>query len=66
MRVAGATPSATVMIGDSRVDLATARAAGVRFCHARYGFGAESVRHDELTDADWVIRAPSDLLPLIR
>jgi phosphoglycolate phosphatase len=36
---ASATPQAALLIGDSPVDLATARAAGTRICLARYGFG---------------------------
>jgi phosphoglycolate phosphatase len=33
-------PERTILVGDSAVDAATARAAGARFCLARYGFGA--------------------------
>jgi phosphoglycolate phosphatase len=36
---AGATPASTIMVGDSRIDLETARRAGTRICLARYGFG---------------------------
>jgi phosphoglycolate phosphatase len=36
---AGGDASSTVLIGDSPVDLATARNAGARICLARYGFG---------------------------
>jgi phosphoglycolate phosphatase len=36
---ANVTPDATLLIGDSPVDLATARAAGTSICLARYGFG---------------------------
>ncbi len=36
---AGATPSETLLIGDSPVDRATARNAGTGICLARYGFG---------------------------
>lgn len=49
---ASVTPEATLLIGDSPVDYATARAAGTRICLARYGFGyrfdANSFRGDEL------------------
>jgi phosphoglycolate phosphatase len=34
-------PERTILVGDSPVDALTARAAGTRFCLARYGFGAE-------------------------
>lgn len=36
---AGAAPADTLLVGDSAVDLATARNAGTRICLARYGFG---------------------------
>lgn len=49
---AGVTPAQTVLVGDSPVDLATARRAGTRICLARYGFGyrfdANGFRGDEL------------------
>ncbi len=45
------TGAETVMVGDSAIDLATARAAGTRVCVARYGFGfkphAIDLRGDE-------------------
>jgi phosphoglycolate phosphatase len=36
---AAATPETTWLVGDSRVDLETARRAGARICLVRYGFG---------------------------
>ena len=49
---ARATPAATVLVGDSPIDLQTARNAGAQICLARYGFGyrfgADSFRGDEL------------------
>jgi phosphoglycolate phosphatase len=39
MSNAGVTPADTVLIGDSPVDLETARQAGTGICLARYGFG---------------------------
>jgi len=56
--------SSTLLIGDSRVDLQTARAAGTRICLARYGFGFASVRDDDLTADDRTIGFPVDLLEL--
>jgi phosphoglycolate phosphatase len=48
----GSTPASTVLVGDSPVDLATARQAGTRICLARYGFGyrfePDAFRGDEL------------------
>ncbi|HEX6465171.1 MAG TPA: HAD-IA family hydrolase [Vicinamibacterales bacterium] len=42
MTSAAAVPSDTLMVGDSAIDLKTARAAGVRICLVRYGFGFRS------------------------
>lgn len=39
---AGATTVTTLMVGDSAIDLKTARAAGVRICLVRYGFGFQT------------------------
>jgi phosphoglycolate phosphatase len=36
---AGVLPAETLMVGDSPIDLATARAAGTQICLVRYGFG---------------------------
>ena len=44
MAVAGTGTSETVMVGDSAIDLRTARAAGTRICLVRYGFGFWSVK----------------------
>jgi phosphoglycolate phosphatase len=48
---AGASPSETLLVGDSPIDLATARGAGTHICLARYGFGyrfdGNSFRGDE-------------------
>jgi phosphoglycolate phosphatase len=57
------TPGATTMVGDSPIDAATARAAGVVSCVARYGFGFRPdppLRGDEL-----VADAPADLPRLL-
>lgn len=39
MTSAAAAPPETLMVGDSAIDLKTARAAGVHICLVRYGFG---------------------------
>jgi phosphoglycolate phosphatase len=39
---AGTTARDTVMVGDSAIDLRTARAAGTRICLLRYGFGFQT------------------------
>ena len=48
-------------IGDSAVDLRTARNAGTRFCHARYGFGSHQFPEDEIGPADWVVDSAFEL-----
>ena len=61
---AGVQPARVLMVGDSPIDLATARNAGTRICLARYGFGyrftAADFRGDEL-----FIESPADLVSLI-
>jgi phosphoglycolate phosphatase-like HAD superfamily hydrolase len=51
---------ATVLVGDSPIDVETARRAGVRLCLARYGFGyrREGIEADA---ADLVVDDPRDL-----
>jgi phosphoglycolate phosphatase len=48
---AGVTPAETLLVGDSPVDLATARRAGTHICLTRYGFGyrfdSDGFRGDE-------------------
>jgi phosphoglycolate phosphatase len=57
-------PARVLMVGDSPVDLATARNAGTKICLARYGFGyrfdAADFRGEEL-----FIDAPGDLPKLL-
>jgi phosphoglycolate phosphatase len=57
---ASAAPSSTVLVGDSPIDLETARRAGTGICLARYGFGYRfdraRFRGDELFVSD-----PSEL-----
>lgn len=56
--------SSTLLIGDSSVDLRTARNAGSPLCLARYGFGFSSVCAADLTVADRTINDPIELLDL--
>jgi phosphoglycolate phosphatase len=63
MAEAGAGHAATLMVGDSSVDVQTARNAGVQACGVRYGFAPETLSDpapDLLIDrmeqlADWVL-----------
>ena len=61
MRQYQAAPRQTVLVGDSPIDAATARAAGAMFCWARYGFGAL----EELAEADAQANSPLDVPPAI-
>jgi phosphoglycolate phosphatase len=56
----------TILVGDSEVDLATARAGGVRICLARYGFGFVRVDPATLGRDDWYLDQPQDLLGLLQ
>jgi phosphoglycolate phosphatase len=67
MREAGVGRAATLMVGDSVVDVETARNAGVRSCGVRFGFAPDSFDRtppDLLVDrmgdlADWVLNLKS-------
>jgi phosphoglycolate phosphatase len=59
MREAGATPSETLLVGDSGVDVQTARNAGVRSCGVTWGFQPEAF---EVDPPDLLIRDPRQLL----
>jgi phosphoglycolate phosphatase len=63
MAKAGATPEETVLVGDSRVDVATARAAGVAVVAVTWGLGAR----DELVaaGASALVDAPAELAPYL-
>ena len=61
MGAAGGSAARTLLIGDSAVDLRTARNAGTRFCHARYGFGSHQFPDDEIGPADWVVDSAFEL-----
>jgi phosphoglycolate phosphatase len=65
MADAAATADRTIMIGDSAIDLATARAAGTHVCLARYGFGFRLAPTDLRGDERLADR-PADIPPLVR
>jgi phosphoglycolate phosphatase len=60
MTAAGMAPADTLMVGDSAVDLETARRAGTRVCLALYGFAGLSDA-DAVTARAFVARAPTDM-----
>lgn len=57
MEEAGATPSETLMIGDSKVDVLTARNAGAWTLGCRFGFGPQNLME---APPDVVVDSPSD------
>jgi phosphoglycolate phosphatase len=59
MRIARVFPGETVLVGDSLVDLETARNAGVSICLVRYGFGFVDVPPHALTSDDWIADTPA-------
>jgi len=61
--VSGAAVGSVVLVGDSPIDLATARNAGARICLARYGFGYQ-FSPDDFRGDEWFIDAPRDLIDL--
>lgn len=62
----GASAPETWLIGDSDVDVATARRAGVQVCIARYGFGFRRIDTTTLRDDDLIIERPEDLLAALQ
>jgi phosphoglycolate phosphatase len=51
----------TVLVGDSRIDLETAHAAGTPVCLARYGFGYEGLPVGRLRGKEGLVDAPSQI-----
>jgi len=64
MSLAQAGAADTVMVGDSAIDLRTARAAGTRVCLVRYGFGFRTV-DGLLQGHELVADKPLDLMRLL-
>lgn len=62
---AGVTADVTTMVGDSAIDLRTARAAGARCCLVRYGFGFHTVAGD-LADDVLFVDEPRELTATLR
>ena len=61
---AGVSPADTLMVGDSPIDLQTARRAGTRICLARYGFGYRDVESGLRGDEQFIDR-PVELTRLL-
>jgi len=58
---AHATPSRTLLVGDSIIDYETAARAGARCCLATYGFGFAAFPSERLTGDEWMVRTPAEL-----
>jgi phosphoglycolate phosphatase len=61
MAEAGVAPGATVLVGDSLIDLHTSRNAGTRICLARYGFGYAAFPVEWLDGTELAVDTPSQL-----
>ncbi len=62
----GVPPRDTALIGDSRIDFETARAAGTAVCLVRYGFGYEQFPLATLRGDEGLADTPRDLPRVIR
>jgi phosphoglycolate phosphatase len=60
VQASGATPPSTVLVGDSPIDLETARRAQTRVCLARYGFGFR-FKDTDFLGGELFIDRPADL-----
>jgi phosphoglycolate phosphatase len=58
-------PERTVLVGDSAIDVRTARAGGVRMCVARYGFGFSTMPADLLDGTELLVDRPADLTSVL-
>ncbi len=58
---AGVAPADTVLVGDSRIDFAAARAAATHICLARYGFGFAGFPTGELRGDEGLVDAPREI-----
>ncbi len=63
MTAAGIAPEATLMIGDSAIDVATGKNAGVATCGVLWGFMGSAVAD---AGADVLITTPAELEPIAR
>ncbi len=62
---AGVEAGDTLMVGDSTIDLLTARAAGARVCLVRYGFGFANLDRSALGDGEVFADDPSGVVALV-
>jgi phosphoglycolate phosphatase len=65
MKDARASASQTILVGDSPIDMHTARNAGTRICVACYGFGYVEPKPAELLGNEFFINKPGELTALL-
>lgn len=65
MAQAGVTPQETLLVGDSPIDLQTARHANTYICVARYGYGFIEVAPGELQGDELFIDRPAELAAVL-
>lgn len=63
-RTLRAAPAETLLVGDSTLDVATARAAGVRVCAVTWGLGSTDVL--AAVSPDYLARTAADVAALLR
>lgn len=61
----GATPAATVLVGDSPIDVETARSAGTRCCIVSYGFGFAAFEGGAVEEGIGVAASTGELADLL-
>lgn len=66
MGEASARTEETLLVGDSIVDLQTARNAGVHICLARYGFGFHDFSGDALNGEESLVDDPREIPDVVR
>jgi phosphoglycolate phosphatase len=64
MQSAGAIADRTMLVGDSAIDLETARRAGVRCCLVSFGFGFQNLSEQPAPDV-WIAENPAALSNVI-
>jgi phosphoglycolate phosphatase len=62
LQESGTRKERALMVGDSAVDIRTARNAGIRACGVTYGFQPESLNE---APPDWLLDRMDDLVPLV-
>jgi phosphoglycolate phosphatase len=65
MERAGASPGATLMIGDSAIDHETAIRAATRCCLTSYGFGYITFPRERLSGDEWIVTTTAELRDVV-